>query len=534
MQEMRQASGSPTLPRPSLRSQRAGELIAAFEAGTALRVRILVVEEEGERDPRVLHDSLGQSLTPAVERERWDLDGGRTLILEFDSSVAEGTRAAATLLGESVSRLLAAEEETRFFSQEVAERAEEIQLLTSISETLGSIIHLDRAAQVLLGEVVDVMGAERATLWVLDEPAGELVLLASEGNVPPGLTRLALSDTRSITAEVFARQEPLRLDPGGLPEPSSKRERVDLPDAALLSVPVGYSPPQGKARAVGVLNLIGRKNADSFSDGDVKLMTAIASQIGAAIENGRLVRESLQRERMSAQLQLAHDLQLKLLPNLEDFAGLGDIAARCEPAESVGGDFYHLIRLPGGQLGVMLGDVSSKGVTAGLIMALTMSVAAIFARASDRPSEVLRSIHHELVRKLESTEMFMTAFYAVIDPTAGVVRYANAGHPHAYLIRREEAIRLEALNPPLGIAEFGAYAELEAEWRRGEDMLLLFTDGLSECLQEGTMWSDERFTAMALGRPEAKAQEVLDNLFRMACPASGTAADDRTAVVVRL
>ena len=93
--------------------------------------------------------------------------------------------------------------------------------------------------------------------------------------------------------------------------------------------------------------------------------------------------------------------------------------------------------------------------------------------------------------------------------------------------------RLDALNPPLGIAEFDAYAQREIEWIPGENMLLMFTDGISECLESDRMWSDERLTLMAMERSQASAQEVLDRVFELAAPPGGVAADDRTAVVVK-
>jgi sigma-B regulation protein RsbU (phosphoserine phosphatase) len=236
---------------------------------------------------------------------------------------------------------------------------------------------------------------------------------------------------------------------------------------------------------------------------------------------------------MLVELERAHHLQMKLLPDLSDFVGVADVAARCEPAESVGGDFYHLFRLPGDRLGVMLGDVSSHGYSAGLIMALTMSAASLTVRDRDEPAEVLRGIHHELVRKLESTEMYMTLCYAVLDPAAGRMRYANAGHPHAFHVSPDGAQRLEALNPPLGIAEFDSYSQRELEWVQGRDMLLMFTDGISECLECDRMWSDERLTQMAIERSGASAQEVVDRVFELAPAPGGVAADDRTALVVK-
>src|SRR5690606_40455129 len=158
----------------------------------------------------------------------------------------------------------------------------------------------------------------------------------------------------------------------------------------------------------GVINLIGRGEDHHFTAGDQKLMMAIASQVGAAVENSRLVAASLREERMVRELELAHDLQLKLLPPLDQFDGYAEVAARCVPAESVGGDFYHLFRLPGGRLGVMIGDVSSHGFGAALIMALTMSAVAIHASEGDPPAEVLRRVHRTLIDELETTERYLT------------------------------------------------------------------------------------------------------------------------------
>jgi sigma-B regulation protein RsbU (phosphoserine phosphatase) len=181
----------------------------------------------------------------------------------------------------------------------------------------------------------------------------------------------------------------------------------------------------------------------------------------------------------------------------------------------------------------MLGDVSSHGYSAGLIMALTMSAASLVAREHDDPAAALSGIHRELVRKLESTEMYMTVCYAVIDPAAGTLRYANAGHPHAWRIRDNDKVRLEALNPPLGIAEFDRYLSRELDWQTGLDTLLLFTDGLSECLPHGRMWSDDVLTGVVSDAAAATAGEVLDRLFELATVPDGGAVDDRTAVVVK-
>jgi hypothetical protein len=126
-------------------------------------------------------------------------------------------------------------------------------------------------------------------------------------------------------------------------------------------------------------------------------------------------------------MQLAHDLQMKLLPNAEHIAPQATVAARVVPAEDVGGDFYNLYRLSNERIGIMIGDVSGHGYQAALIMALTMSASAIHAQGTDDPAEMLRRLYQSVKEELTTTEMFVSALYAVIDRNLGVLRYGNTG-----------------------------------------------------------------------------------------------------------
>src|SRR6202008_1822166 len=186
----------------------------------------------------------------------------------------------------------------RSFSREMAERYEEINLLYSISEILGSIISLEAAAGTILGEVSSIMGARRAALWVADAEGEQLVLAAAVGG--DGVREpIAVDDPCSLTATVFREGRPVILAPGeAYVRRGCDREREASARGSFLSVPVSYTPPEGEARAVGVINLIGRSTDEGFSAGDIKLLSAIASQIGAAVENNRLIREALSQERM--------------------------------------------------------------------------------------------------------------------------------------------------------------------------------------------------------------------------------------------
>jgi sigma-B regulation protein RsbU (phosphoserine phosphatase) len=288
---------------------------------------------------------------------------------------------------------------------------------------------------------------------------------------------------------------------------------------------------------VGVINLIGRKKGGLFTASDQKLLSAVASQIGAALENNRLIRESLEQERVTQEMQLAHDLQIKLLPTAEGFDP-ERIAARVTPADSVGGDFYHFFRIPGDRIGVMIGDVSGHGFPAALIMALSMSAATIYATEVQTPARVLQGMGEALMDELETTEMYLTLFYGVVDPERGELVYANAGHPHAFAIRSDGKYeRLQAMDPPMGIAGAMEYQQRAVPWEAGKDLLLLFTDGLSDDVVAETRSAGEelllRTAVEHRDRPVSEIVEALFDMERREWQGGVRVGDDRTAVGLR-
>jgi sigma-B regulation protein RsbU (phosphoserine phosphatase) len=415
--------------------------------------------------------------------------------------------------------------------RDLAERQEEIELLHSITETLGAVTRLEDAAGQILRGVVRVTGADRASLWIYDPQADELVLAASEGGPPRvPVNRVPVSHTASVSALAFREKRTVRLEdverlPPGL------AERLGPKPEPWVAVPVTYTSPAGVTRTVGVLNLIGRRSGSVVSHaGETRLLMTLARQIGSAIENLRLFEEIVARERLIGELQLAHDLQMKLLPDLSEFREIADVAACCVPARPVGGDFYQLFRLADGKIGAMLGDVTSHGFGASLIMALSMSVTGIYAHETSSPGELLRAVHRALIQKLESAEMFMTVFYGVIDMERRSLCYANAGHAHAFRFHgADPPQRLAATSPPLGIAKYGSYGEASVPWEPG-DLLCLFTDGLTSPSLRAT----ERAVVDAAGRHrDCPAAEVVEAMFEARGERVGPAPDDQTVFVLR-
>lgn len=447
---------------------------------------------------------------------------------------AGGDGAAAAFFARSLELILGYEEEARLAARELAERYEEINLLYSISEILGAVVNLPDAATKILTEVAETLGGRRASIWVHDRERDRLVCAAAvgdEGSPSP----IALDDPASVTARVFREREALNVERGGDLGRGGETGGRRL-EEAFLSVPITYTPPDADSRTIGVITLVGRRHHERFSAGDARLLAAVASQIGAALETQRLMHDNVRQERFRRELELAHDLQMKLLPSTEELETRLKVAARCAPADSVGGDFYHLVRLSESRSAVVIGDVSSHGFAAALIMALSMSAIGIYARETESPAEVLRHLHRALVSELQTTEMYMALWYGVVDLDTRRITYANAGHPHAFMLRGDGGReRLPATNPPLGLVPLQDYGEAVLEWDPTEDMLVLFTDGLSNAYGEH-------------GSPEGE-YEMLDRIHEMRHMSGGdllaqlfleasqrpidTPPDDRTALLVR-
>jgi len=509
------------------------------------RVRLWRADAEGLQpvagaDPGwMLPLPAGAALVSTPEGDAWlePVPGHAGAWLEVAGSELETARRAARQVLPVIAALLEAERQRAHVAEELAGRYEEIDLLYAISEILGRTVRLEEAAQIIVREVSAVVGARRGSIMVYEEAARTLRTVASRGFDADGLLPVTIDDECSVAARVFREQRIITYDPTNPDSvaPDCGDIRGYRGDS-FISVPICYAAPGTGLRCVGVINLTDRIGGDRFTLDDRKLVSAVANQIGAAVENARLVDRDLQQQRLQRELELAHDLQLKLLPSPAVLQADAEVAARCLPADSVGGDFYTFSRLGRGRVGVMLGDVASHGFSAALVMALVMSAAGIHAAAEATPDETLTALLDSLSTELSKTEMHFTVFYGVLDPAAGRLSYANAGHPHAFRVPATGAPeRLEATAPPLGLAAIGTIQRRQVPWSRGEDLLVLWTDGLVEARNEaGEVYGEPRLldclTAHRTESPDAIVNAILHDTEAFGV----RPIDDRTLLVMRI
>jgi len=440
-------------------------------------------------------------------------------------------RAAATVMSE----IFRGEREAAQVAGELATRYEEIDLLYTIADILGRTVRLDEAAQTITREVADVVGARRASIMVYDEQANALRMVAGRGLEHFHTEPVPIDSQDSIAARVFRSREMLAFDPSMTVQHPGAGPGRGYKGSSFLSLPIIYQAPGGEARPVGVINLTDRIGSDAFTAGHKKLLAAIANQIGATIENARLVERERRRVRLDTELILARDLQAALMQPQAALVGGADFGARTQSADEVGGDFYKLINLRDA-VGVLVGDVSSHGLSAAMLMAHVIAAAGIIAHDIREPEKALKRLYEVIGGELSRAEMHVSLFYGIIGAKKGVLKYANAGHPQAFHVDAAGlATRLAATAPPLGLGDIGKIKSASVPWQAGEDLLCVFSDGFSETAGPGdTRYGEERLLDVVRRHRTLAAPLIVDQAFDdVESFAPGAAADDRTLVLVR-
>jgi serine phosphatase RsbU (regulator of sigma subunit)/anti-sigma regulatory factor (Ser/Thr protein kinase) len=283
-------------------------------------------------------------------------------------------------------------------------------------------------------------------------------------------------------------------------------------------------PLVSQGELIGLLNLGPRRSEQEYSTDDRKLLNDLAGHAAPAVRVAQLVREQeaevRQRERIEQELRVAQLIQQRFLPrHLPELPGW-HLAALYRPAREVGGDFYDFIELPDGLLGIVVGDVTDKGVPAALVMATTHSVLRAEAPRLVAPSEVLTRVNDLLVEEMPA-HMFATCLYAVLDPASGHLRYANAGHNVPYVSAGGgEVGELRATGMPLGLMPGMDYQEKEATLGPG-DTILLHSDGLAEAHgPDREMFGFPRVAAM-VGEASGGGQALIDRLLEQLAEFTG-------------
>lgn len=329
---------------------------------------------------------------------------------------------------------------------------------------------------------------------------GKLVAKACEGLFPPQAKKIGRRKNGELRAKYIENAliaETIEPNEGILGEVAASGRGVLIKDALKDPRIIKHDDESLKIRSFMVVPLIFRGQLSgvlavanpisgrAFTDTEFSLAKSLGEQCALALQNAEAVSALLMRNKLEFDLRLASSIQRYLLPeNLPQTDSL-EFAVKYLPQQLIGGDFYDFFKLPHGKIGVVIGDVSGKGIPAAILMALCQTKLRYIAMSGKSPAQTLCLLNSEMVHAMRS-DMFITIIYLVIDPESGEAKFARAGHEPPLLARAdsdEAAQPLKSSGMALGMVSEELFDEVmeDASFKMNSgDVLVLYTDGLTE------------------------------------------------------
>lgn len=447
---------------------------------------------------------------------------GRATAVETSATTGTLYRDAASML------VRRADLEAASSAIDLRRYAERLQLLNEVHQALGESPSRDALLEMILDRVFASLRPEQAAVLLLDKEGN----LAESVTRPAGLSPERVFFSRSLLREVTVRRQAALV----LDAPSDERfaAAASILDAGVRSaIAAPLLTPDG---ALGMIVLSSRLRVRQFGEEDLELLASLASAAALHLRNLALADEAAERRRMAQELELARRIQLALLPShLPEVAGY-ELLAGNVPSRGVSGDLYKVETHPEtGLVTCLVCDVSGKGIAASLLGASLEALAAGPIEVGHPPDGIFLRVSRRLYARTPP-EKYATGFIAQLDPLTHRLEWSNAGHNTALLLRRSGAIdRLAASGPPLGLLPVAAYRSQATELGPG-DLLLVYTDGITEAVDPNDEeFGLERLAAIAgehRGAPLATLRGAIEHAvdeFVRGVPF----ADDRTLLFLR-
>jgi serine phosphatase RsbU (regulator of sigma subunit) len=408
-------------------------------------------------------------------------------------------------------RLYDAAQEQAYASAALLQVAQAAANSKSLDETIGSVVRITpilvgvKACAIFLWEAGYFRPAQAYGL----SEAAQAALLGRDF-LPGDFPFLeAVRQGERMTVGMLDSSAPIDwLDPVRASTEQETYSALQTGEHLLIGIPLAI-----RNDFYGVMVVEEGADARRFRSKRVEIVTSIAQQMVLSIQNEHLQLEMVVRERLEHEIELARQIQKSFLPeHLPELPGW-DLAATWITARQVGGDFYDVIELPGGRLGLLIADVSDKGMPAALFMALTRTLVRAVVYDTTSPAEALRRVNALLIPDNRQS-MFVTAVYGVLSPGNGEFTYANAGHnPPAWMNRANSKLEsLQRTGAALGIIEDLSITERTILLAL-DDLILLYTDGLTEAFSpEDDIYGEARLQQVLMMAEAASAHGVLSAL----------------------
>ncbi len=420
-----------------------------------------------------------------------------------------------------------------------------LAMLYQLTQAFNSTLDLEEVLNRVMDEVIAATHAERGFVMLIEEKpsAGredssqqKLAFKVARGLDQKTIEEPQFQISRSIVERVAAEGQPvLTSDAQNDVRFNIRQSVMFLGLRAILCVPLTF-----RNKMLGVIYVDNRMQVGIFTQADLELLRAIASSAAIAIENARLYQVAVEKGRMERELQMARKVQAGLLPQEKPSIPGWAFSTRWKPAREVGGDYYDFIPAPAGKLGLIIADVTDKGMPAALFMASTRSIMRASMPLALTPAEGITQANR-LISAESEDGLFVTLFYGLLNPETGEFTYVNAGHNPPLVFQYNETAcpgelqQLKATGLQLGMDADSIYKQGTLNLQAG-DFVLLYTDGVTDALDaEKNDFGMSRLQEVVSANCTAAPEELLDALQKAMDNFTGLAApyDDMTMLVIK-
>jgi len=394
-----------------------------------------------------------------------------------------------------------------------------LKTLVEASKLINSSIEPDALFGSILTVARNELHVDRGTLWFVDDEKKEIWTKVA------GEFRATRPIGTGIAGTVVATGEPIILHDAYADSRFDRTadEKSGYRTRSMLCVPIRNRD----RKIVGALQLL-NKNDGAFGQGDLDFLSSISEHMAIAMENATLHIELLEKQRMEEELKLGREIQSRLLPQPPIDVLDTDLAALSVPCYEVGGDYYDFLELPDGDLGLAIGDVSGKGVSAALIMSSVQAALRVAAPIEDDLARLVQRLNALIYRSARGRK-YATFFFGRYTPSTGLLRYVNAGHNPPFIGIDGKLEELMSTGKPIGILPDSTYHERDVEIPPGAT-LFLYTDGLNEAADpDDNEFGYERLRELFMKTHDPAA--IVDAVTQFERGVRAT--DDKTIVVLR-
>jgi serine phosphatase RsbU (regulator of sigma subunit) len=379
-----------------------------------------------------------------------------------------------------------------------------LRAVLDISRSLVGTHDVDAILPRILDTLFEIFPhADRGCILIRDEQTDRMVPRAIKHR--RGDSDESVKISRTILQQVLEEKQAILSADAASDERFQASESISaLTIRSMICVPllnIANEP-------IGIINIDTQNPLAQFKSDDVDIMVAVAGQAALTYESARLLASHIQKQKQDAEMEIARNVQRALLPDaMPDVKGY-EFFASYEAAQAVGGDYYDVVELPDGRVGLAFGDVAGKGVPASLVMSRLSSAVRNIVEYVSEPAEAVRRINNHMCAKAVEGR-FVTFVLTILDPKTHTISVVNAGHMSPLLRRadgRTEEFDEDSVGVPIGVIDDFEFQQVEAKLEPG-DSVVIYTDGVSEAMNpDGELYGLERLRSFVSAASSAAGE----------------------------